>query len=51
MTLVVIARTGVIEMPGVRLTKFEIQLMETVWTQGEASIREMQEAFPEKKRP
>jgi BlaI family penicillinase repressor len=38
-------------MPGVRLTKFEIQLMETLWTRGEASIREMQEAFPEKKRP
>jgi predicted transcriptional regulator len=25
--------------------------METLWTRGEASIREMQEAFPEKKRP
>jgi predicted transcriptional regulator len=35
----------------IRLTKFEIQIMETLWTQGEASIREMQEAFPEKKRP
>ena len=34
-----------------RLTKFEIQIMETLWTRGEASIREMQEAFPEKKRP
>jgi BlaI family transcriptional regulator, penicillinase repressor len=38
-------------MPGARLTKFEIQIMETLWNQGEASIREMQEAFPEKKRP
>jgi BlaI family transcriptional regulator, penicillinase repressor len=38
-------------MAGVRLTKFEIQIMETLWTRGEASIREMQEAFPEKKRP
>ena len=38
-------------MPGIRLTKFEIQLMETLWTRSEASIREMQEAFPEKKRP
>nr|WP_109484354.1 BlaI/MecI/CopY family transcriptional regulator [Occallatibacter savannae] len=38
-------------MPGVRLTKFEIQIMDTVWTRGEASIREMQEAFPVKKRP
>jgi predicted transcriptional regulator len=25
--------------------------METLWTRGEASIREMQEAFPAKKRP
>jgi len=35
----------------VRLTKFEMQIMETLWLKGEASIREMQEAFPEKKRP
>ena len=38
-------------MKATRLTKFEIQIMETLWTRGEASIREMQEAFPEKKRP
>jgi BlaI family penicillinase repressor len=38
-------------MAAIRLTKFEIQIMETLWTQGEASIREMQEAFSEKKRP
>ena len=38
-------------MAGTRLTKLEIQIMETLWNQGEASIREMQEAFPEKKRP
>jgi BlaI family transcriptional regulator, penicillinase repressor len=36
---------------GSRLTKFELQIMETLWTQGEASIREMCDAFPEKKRP
>jgi BlaI family penicillinase repressor len=35
----------------VRLTKLEVQLMETVWARGEASIREMQEALPEAKRP
>ena len=34
-----------------RLSRFEIQIMETLWKRGEASIREMQEAFPEKKRP
>ena len=38
-------------MAGTRLTKFEMQIMETLWTKGEASIREMQEAFPSKKRP
>jgi BlaI family transcriptional regulator, penicillinase repressor len=38
-------------MAAVRLTKFEIRIMETLWTRDEASIREMQEAFPEKKRP
>lgn len=34
-----------------RLSRLEIQIMETLWNRGEASIREMQEAFPEKKRP
>jgi BlaI family transcriptional regulator, penicillinase repressor len=38
-------------MKATRLTKFEIQIMETLWARGEASIREMQEAFAEKKRP
>jgi predicted transcriptional regulator len=38
-------------MAAIRLTKFEIQIMETLWAKGEASIREMQEAFAEKKRP
>jgi BlaI family penicillinase repressor len=38
-------------MSGRRLTKLEIQIMETLWSRGHASIREMQEAFPERKRP
>jgi BlaI family transcriptional regulator, penicillinase repressor len=38
-------------MPGPKLSKLEIKIMETLWTQGEASIREMQDAFPAKKRP
>lgn len=38
-------------MPSVRLTRFEMQIMDAVWTRGEASIREMQESFPAKKRP
>jgi BlaI family penicillinase repressor len=38
-------------MAGARLSKLEMHIMETLWTNGEASIREMQEAFPAKKRP
>ena len=34
-----------------KLTKLELQIMETVWTRGEVSIREIQEAFPEENRP
>ena len=34
-----------------RLTKLELQIMETLWSRGESSIREIQEAFPESKRP
>jgi predicted transcriptional regulator len=34
-----------------KLTKLEMQIMETLWTSGKASIRELQEAFPEKVRP
>src|SRR5271156_2381676 len=38
-------------MPGSRLSTREAQIMEMLWTLGEASIREIQEAFPAKKRP
>jgi predicted transcriptional regulator len=34
-----------------KLTKLELQIMETLWTRGEVSIREIQEAFPEENRP
>ncbi len=34
-----------------KLTKLELQIMESLWTYGSASIREIQEAFPEKNRP
>ena len=30
-----------------KLTKLELQILEVLWTQGKASIREIQEAFPE----
>ena len=38
-------------MAGSRLSNRETQIMEVLWTLGEASIREIQEAFPVKKRP
>jgi BlaI family penicillinase repressor len=34
-----------------RLTKLELKIMEALWTQRAASIREIQETFPEKDRP
>ena len=34
-----------------RLTKFELQIMEALWSHGASSIREIQEAFPEPDRP
>jgi BlaI family penicillinase repressor len=37
--------------PHAKLSKLEYQIMETLWTRGESSIRELQEAFPEKRRP
>ena len=34
-----------------RLTKLELQIMEALWSRGACSIREIQEAFPERDRP
>jgi predicted transcriptional regulator len=34
-----------------QLTQFELKIMEALWAQGRASIREIQETFPEKDRP
>jgi BlaI family penicillinase repressor len=34
-----------------KLSKLELRIMETLWTKGPSSIRELQEAFPEKGRP
>ena len=38
-------------MPGPKLSKLELQIMDTLWTRGKASIREIQQAFAEKVRP
>ena len=34
-----------------KLTKLELQIMETFWSRGACSVREVQEAFPERSRP
>jgi BlaI family penicillinase repressor len=34
-----------------KLSKLEFQIMEALWTQGQASIREIQETFPARRRP
>jgi BlaI family penicillinase repressor len=34
-----------------KLSKLELQIMQKLWDRGESSIREIQEAFPEKGRP
>src|SRR5260370_1639546 len=34
-----------------KLTKLELQIMETLWSKGACSVREIQEAFPESRRP
>jgi predicted transcriptional regulator len=34
-----------------RLSRLELKIMDTLWTRGEVSIREIQESFPEKGRP
>jgi predicted transcriptional regulator len=38
-------------MPLPKLTKLELQIMEALWNRGASSIREIQEAFPERNRP
>lgn len=34
-----------------KLSRLELQIMEVLWTRQHASIREIQESFPEKRRP
>jgi BlaI family penicillinase repressor len=34
-----------------KLTKLELQIMEIFWRRGSCSVREVQEAFPEARRP
>jgi BlaI family penicillinase repressor len=38
-------------LPKPKLTRLELRIMETFWSKGACSIREVQEAFPETERP
>src|SRR5579864_2574792 len=38
-------------MPTPKLSRLELRIMETLWSRGPSSIRELQEAFPEAERP
>ena len=38
-------------MPRPKLSKLELQIMEVLWTHGPSSVREVQERFPDAKRP
>lgn len=38
-------------MPHPKLSKLEMQIMDALWNHGASSIREIQEAFPERRRP
>lgn len=38
-------------MAGRRLTKLEMRVMDALWTHGAASVRQVQETFPEAARP
>jgi BlaI family transcriptional regulator, penicillinase repressor len=51
-TAVVLITTHVGDrVPTAKLSKLEFKIMETLWAKSECSIREIQESFPEKKRP
>jgi predicted transcriptional regulator len=38
-------------MPTIRVTKFELQILDRLWELGRASVREIQESLPEAQRP
>ena len=38
-------------MKSTKLTRFELEIMDLLWQLGETSVREIQEAIPEKSRP
>jgi predicted transcriptional regulator len=38
-------------MAALRLSKLELQILDALWSRGPCSIREIQESFPEERRP
>jgi predicted transcriptional regulator len=38
-------------MPHAKLTRLELQILEALWRKGACSVREIQETFPDAKRP
>ena len=38
-------------MPSPKLSRLELRIMDTLWSKGPSSIRELQEAFPTRERP
>jgi BlaI family transcriptional regulator, penicillinase repressor len=38
-------------MPQAKLSKLEFQIMDALWSRGPSSIRDIQESFPERRRP
>jgi predicted transcriptional regulator len=38
-------------MPQANLSRLEFQIMDVLWSRGPSSIRDIQESFPEKRRP
>ena len=38
-------------MPQPKLSKLELKIMQTLWTKGASSVREIQESFPARRRP
>jgi len=51
-TAVVVLHTLIVNLMTLpRLTRLELRIMEALWSRGASSIREIQEAFPERDRP
>ena len=51
MTIVAWTCRPLVYMPKPKLTQLELKVLEALWQKGVCSVREVQEAFPESKRP